>query len=72
MIARIFSRTVIGGKNAIVTAYTKNDTHLVCVQLCTDNWSPTDYYPEKASLDELVIKAFMKDTYDVDISMIPF
>ncbi len=72
MITRIFSRAVIDGENAEVTAYTKNGEHFVCVQICSDDWSPTDYYLEKSSSNELVIETFMKDNYDVTISMTPF
>lgn len=72
MIARIFSRTVIDGENAIVTAYTKNNHHFACVQICTDVWSPAEYYLDKSSSDEKTIEAHMKDAYDVTVSMIPF
>lgn len=64
---RTFFSAIIDGKNAIVTAYTKNDSHFVCVQICTDNWTPGEYYLDKSSPDESVAKDYVKDEYGVDV-----
>lgn len=71
MIKRQSFKTEIDGDNAIVLIYTKNDVHHVEVMICTPSWSPDDYYREKSSIDEIVMKGHVSSKYDKDITIIP-